>query len=169
MFDSTDTTDVQRVKAILSILPEAKSIIVCCQCDFITGSNAKGCKVVLVGQSLNHPMSFTKQNISTTSIMGNYSLWYEKFCKHDIVQVMAYDIEENGIEGNVAVPGSVEWSSNSENNLQQLCKQTSGMLSCLGAYNMHCQCLWVLVLRRKSNCAPFFLTPAPTFSNLIGQ
>lgn len=127
MFDSTDTTDVQRVKAILSILLEAKSIIVCCQCDFITGSNAKGCKVVLVGQSLNHPMSFTKQNISTTSIMGNYSLGYEKFCKHDIVQVMAYDIEENGIEGNVTVPGSVEWSSNSENNLQQLCNQTSGI------------------------------------------
>ena len=43
LIDTTDTTDVQRVVAV-----QTDSDIITVQCDFITGSDAEGCMVVLV-------------------------------------------------------------------------------------------------------------------------
>ena len=85
------TTDVQNVTATL--IETMNGFVV--QCDFITGSNAQGCLVVLVGEfdNVTANLSILKQNIS-----------YSLSCYHVIY---AFDIESDGSVGTLAVPGVI--------------------------------------------------------------
>lgn len=143
-FLSTDTTDVQTVKVILNLPLETRKITVLCECYLIKGSNAEGCKLVLVSGFYNDTISVPRHNISMTSVHKKFSLDYQLFCKslNETVEVMADDFEEDGVGGRLKVPGSVVWSGDSKNNLQELCKSISRMLNCLGVYyDSHCSCI----------------------------
>ena len=80
------------------------------RCDFITGSNAQGCMVVVVvgSEQSNQTMEFnlTRQmNTSSASAdIGNID-------NEMVIIIFAYDIEEDGSIGQVAVPGSVNISN----------------------------------------------------------
>ena len=85
------------------------------QCDFITGSNALGRMVILVGEFNNITVNLTKENeeTSTTKILSlNESF---KLCYYSTGMV-AYDIESDGTVGTLAVPGHLEKSD-----LEALC------------------------------------------------
>jgi hypothetical protein len=93
-----DTTDVQLVKMILSITTDVIKI----QCDFIPGSNAQGCLVVMVGESGNTTTKLMRTNTLTagtclTSLPSN-----------NYQHLLAFDIESDGSVGTVEVPGYFE-------------------------------------------------------------
>ena len=72
------------------------------QCDFIAGSNAQGCVVVLVGEFDNATGNLTRD--STLSATGAISVlnptsYYFK--------VFAFDIESDGSVDTLAVPGEL--------------------------------------------------------------
>ena len=63
-------------------------------CDFIPGSNAEGCEVILVGE-VNNVTANIERN---SSILLNYRL----SCYHEI---FAFDVESDGSVGKLAVAG----------------------------------------------------------------
>ena len=85
-----DTTDVQMVTAIM--IEKENTFLV--YCDFIPGSNAEGCMVLLVGV-VNNVTANIERN---SSDLLNYSL----SCYHEI---FAFDIESDGSVGKLAIPG----------------------------------------------------------------
>ena len=100
---TTVTTDVQYVTAI----PVEIDNTVVVQCYFITGSNAQGCMVVLVGEF---------ENITQTLNITN-SCKMEIFNSTDPItfhEVFAYDIESEGSIGTLAVPGVIIFNNLSE-------------------------------------------------------
>lgn len=66
----------------------------------MTGSEAKGCMVVLLGESENTTVTLMR-NISDTEKMIVHRLAYPLSC-YD--RVLAYDIESDGSTGTLAVP-----------------------------------------------------------------
>ena len=70
------------------------SIIV--QCDFITGSNAQGCMVVLVGEFENITVNLEQNGCDVVNVSHPLS------CYH---KIFAFDIESDGSVGTLAVPG----------------------------------------------------------------
>ena len=69
------------------------------QCDFITGSNAQGCMVVLVGELRNTTANLTRNN-SCVSLTVNATQ-----NRYDIV--FGFDIESEGSVGTLAIPGKI--------------------------------------------------------------
>lgn len=67
------------------------------QCDFITGSDAEGCMVMLVGEFGNSTVTLTRSNNSQV-----FNATHPLSCYHE---VLAYDIESDGSTGTLAVPG----------------------------------------------------------------
>ena len=106
----TDTSDVQNVK--IEVLSDAKTIRL--QCNFIAGSNTRGCMVVLVGELNNITLNLTKDNeeASTMKILSPT----ESFKCYYSTGMVAYDIESDGAVGTLAVPGHLEKSD-----LEALC------------------------------------------------
>ena len=97
----------------MEVLSDAKTIRF--QCDFITGSNALGCMVILVGEFNNITVNLTKES-EETSTMKILSLTESfKSCYYSTGMV-AYDIESDGTVGTLAVPGHLEKSD-----LEALC------------------------------------------------
>ena len=94
---STDTTDVQKVTATVS----AEAITV--QCLFVNGSTARGCMVVLVGQSYNVTVNLTRQGLCATGIFNDTHL-LQNAC---ITGVIGYDIESDGTVGTLAIFGEI--------------------------------------------------------------
>ena len=94
----TDTTDVQLVTAAVS--NEVNNVIVV-QCDFVSGSDAQGCMVILVGELGNITLNLTREGISTT-LMINQALPLS--CYRDII---AFDIESDKSVGTLAVSGAI--------------------------------------------------------------
>ena len=102
-----DTTDVQMVRAVQEKDSKAAFRV---SCDFITGSNAKGCVVVLVSAFHNTTVNVMRR-IKTNSDNSNGTdaelvvsldsppLCYEK--------VFGYDIESDETLGQLAVPGVI--------------------------------------------------------------
>lgn len=87
-----DTTDTQMVRAVvLSGINSAFRV----QCDFITGSNAQGCMVVLVGEFDNVTVNLKRDNNTEVIIVTYPVSCYKK--------VLAFDIEYDGSIGTVAV------------------------------------------------------------------
>lgn len=95
----TDTTDVQMVKVML-VKGSQDAFI---QCEFIMGSKAKGCMVVLTsdqGQETYQLLRNTATNLATLRVTLRHVL-------SSYVQVQAFDLECNGQNGTLAVPGEI--------------------------------------------------------------
>ena len=109
-----DTTDVQEVNVTITVVDLDRARIKI-QCRFITGSNAKGCMVVVIldlsigSRRSNHTMTFdltrdgNMTSFSDINATGNSAHYI--YC-YDMAVVSAYDIEEDGSIGRVAVPGA---------------------------------------------------------------
>ena len=97
---TTDTTDVQSINAIHD---ENRDVIIL-QCDFILGTVAQGCMVVLVGESKNITVNLTRF-FNTACSMETFEL-----PTTDIIYVFGYDIENDGSIGTFAIPGKLNGS-----------------------------------------------------------
>ena len=97
-FSHADTSDVQMVKVTLIEGANASTI----QCEFITGSNATGCMVVLTGIEAYH-VNLTR-NPSTNLTTSTVTLEHPPSC---YTRVEAFDIESDGLVGSLAVPGQL--------------------------------------------------------------
>ena len=88
------------------------------QCDFITGSNAKGCMVVLVGEvdNVTYTAMLTLEHNGCEVLNVSYPLscYYEIF---------AFDIESDGSVGMLAVTGVLLTDSTS-NDILGICNPT---------------------------------------------
>ena len=84
----------------MTALDEQLPNIFTVQCEFISGSNAQGCLVVLIGQYDNITERLTRNN--------NTKLVYVKYPQSCYRNVIAFDIESNGSVGLIAVPGYVK-------------------------------------------------------------
>ena len=71
------------------------------QCDFITGSNAQGCMVVLVGKYGNVTLNLSRNDTTkaTTIVIVNQT--------HHYFEVFGFDIEADGTIGSVAIPSQL--------------------------------------------------------------
>ena len=95
-----DTTDVQVIMATL-IEGVNASII---QCEFVAGSNASGCMVVLTGFEACIVNIYLTRNASTNSATTIITLEHPPSC---FAGVEAFDIESDGSVGSLAVPGQL--------------------------------------------------------------
>ena len=109
---STDTADVQRV--VLVLLEKTNALEV--QCDFITGSTAQGCMVVLVGELGNMTLTLESSNYSMTKCLDTS----DKVV--DYQRVLGFAIEADGTVGSLGIPGELIISHTSRHS-QTLCKQ----------------------------------------------
>ena len=69
------------------------------QCDFIPGSNAQGCMVVLMGEVNNVTVNLMRENLHNVVIIN---LTHPLSCYHEII---GFDIESDGSVGTLAIPG----------------------------------------------------------------
>ena len=75
------------------------------QCDFIPGSDAQGCMIVLVGEYNNVSVTlFMNQTYSEIINITNSVSCYKR--------VVAFDVEHNGQIGTLAVPGKLSGNVN---------------------------------------------------------
>ena len=93
LYTHTDTTDVQSVTATVKA---GNTFLI--HCDFINGSNAEGCMIVLVGEFDN----ITTYIERDSSILLNIT--FPLMCYYGLI---AFDIESNGSVGTFAVPGEL--------------------------------------------------------------
>jgi hypothetical protein len=93
-----DTTDVQVVKVTLIEGANASTI----QCEFVAGSDATGCVVMLTGFVPYH-VNLTRIP-NTTSATTTVTLEHPPSC---YTGVEAFDIESDGSVGPLAVPGQL--------------------------------------------------------------
>ena len=93
-----DTTDIQVVTATLMEGVNASII----QCEFVAGSTASGCMVVLTGFR-KYKISLTR-NINTNSATTTVTLEHPPSC---YTGVEAFDIESDGSVGSLVVPGQL--------------------------------------------------------------
>ena len=92
---SIDTTDVQKVCAMA--IDNQHTIIV--ECEFIPGSDAQGCMVVLVGEVANVTAKLTRNSkVGTVKVASPPSSY---------LMVLAFDVERDGSIGNLAIPGNI--------------------------------------------------------------
>ena len=106
-----DTTEVQRVVVVLLEKTNALKV----QCDFITGSTARGCMVVLVGE-LDNMTTLESNNPSMTKCLDPS----DKVV--DYQRVLGFAIEADGTVGSLGIPGELIISHTSRQS-QTLCKQ----------------------------------------------
>ena len=95
---SIDTTDVQKVTATMS----AEAITV--QCMFVNGSTARGCMVVLMGQSDNVTMI---QNLTREDLCAIYTNNITIPSPPPPQSITGYDIESDGTVGAQAIIGEL--------------------------------------------------------------
>lgn len=74
------------------------------QCDFIIGSDAQGCMVVIVGESENFTTTLRKNNSENFTLAVIVTVPQQLLC-YSNAEVFGYDIEFNGSIGLLAVPG----------------------------------------------------------------
>ena len=92
----TDTTDVQEVQA-----KQIKNDIQI-KCNFITGSNAQGCMVVLVGDAINTTVNVTRCGSHSCSVLILNSLPLSCY-----FEMFAYDIESDDSVGTLPISGEL--------------------------------------------------------------
>ena len=95
-----DTTDVQVVKVTLIEGANASTI----QCEFIAGSDATGCMVVLIGFVAYHVNLTMNINTCRNSAITTITLEHPP---SSYTGVEAFDIESDGSVGSLAVPGQL--------------------------------------------------------------
>ena len=98
-----DTTDVQKVSAVA--LDDQCTFMV--ECEFIPGSDAQGCLVVLVRELNNVTVNLTRNSrVGTVKVANSPS---------SVLKVLAFDVEYNGSVGTLAIPGDIIIIANREN------------------------------------------------------
>ena len=115
-----DTTDVQKANVVATAidLDEERLKI---ECHFITGSKARGCMVMVSlsngSRRDNHIMTFnlTRDGNRTSYLDTNATShpMHYIYC-YDMAVVSAYDIEEDGSIGTVAVPGAFIYNAHTD-------------------------------------------------------
>ena len=70
------------------------------RCDFIFGSDARGCMVILIGELDNTTVNLTRETDTEMRI----NVAYSTSC---YITVMAFDIEQDGSIGTIAVHGII--------------------------------------------------------------
>ena len=103
LVSSADTTDVQTVRVTLIEGLDALTI----QCEFITGSNATGCMVVLTGLNEPYHVNLTR-NPNSNSTTLTVALEHPLSC---YTGVKAFDIEADSSVGSVPVRGQLKTES----------------------------------------------------------
>ena len=86
------------------------------QCDFISGSTAQGCMVVLVGELGNITLTLESNNPSMTKCLDPS----DKVV--DYQRVLGFTIDADGTVGSLEIPGELIKSHTSRQS-QTLCKQ----------------------------------------------
>ena len=99
-----DTTDVQNITVAEILENDNGSVpgMVLVQCDFIPGSDAQGCMVVLIGESDNTTVNLTRSGTLLTACMIQ-----RLPITTTIINVFGYDIEFDGSVGTQQVPGTL--------------------------------------------------------------
>ena len=95
---TTDTTDVQRVGALA--IKDHRAFHV--SCDFLEGSDAKGCMVVLLGTYNNVTVNISRTHPNSESVTDTVNVELPTFCYNEMY---AFDIEYDGSIGTLAIPG----------------------------------------------------------------
>ena len=100
-FNFIDTTDVQDVLAVARNY-SADNYTFTVSCNFIHGSDAKGCIVVLVGNVENATINLTRSGLSAEGILSvKFSI--AKDCAK--LKLFGYDVESDGNIGTVGIRG----------------------------------------------------------------
>ena len=97
LYNNTDTTDVQMVKVTLMEGSQYASI----QCEFIMGSKATGCTVVLTSEQGREDYCLIR-NATTNSATLRVTL---RYVVSSYLEVEAFDIEFDDSNGSLAIPG----------------------------------------------------------------
>ena len=71
------------------------------QCDFMLGSNAGGCMVMVLGEFDNTTVNLTRENNDSSEAVTHHELAYSLLCYH---QAYALDIEADGSFGSLSLP-----------------------------------------------------------------
>ena len=113
-----DTTDVQNITVAVISGDDNGGVpgMVLVQCDFIPGSDAQGCMVVLVGESDNTTVNLTRTNTLFTACM------FETIMITSLIEVFGYDIEFDGSVGTQQVPGTSVVTSLTDSYSALLCQ-----------------------------------------------
>ena len=108
----TDTTDVREVQA------KQMDNDIKVQCNFISCSDAQGCMVVLVGDTVNTTVNVSRCGTCSyaTQSLDSHSI----SCYHE---VFAFDIESDGSVGALAIAGEVINKPTSSKNAIVSCAQ----------------------------------------------
>ena len=80
------------------------------QCEFITGTDAQGCSVVLVGRSKIDSVTFTinlTKTDASTSLTELQRMLNSTFSLSCYQSMYGFDIESDGSVGALAVPGEL--------------------------------------------------------------
>ena len=111
-----DTTDVQKVSAVE--LDDQRTFIV--ECEFIPGSDAQGCLVVLVRELDNVTVTLTRNSqVGTIKVANSPSSFFK---------VLAFDVEYNGSVGTLAIPGDIIIIANKDNKGLYICHLSNDYL-----------------------------------------
>ena len=86
------------------------------QCDFVEGSDAQGCMILLVGTYSNVTVNITKRYRNSISADTTVNVVEPTSCYHE---VYAFDIEYDGSMGTLAIPGQL--STEGESSLVPQC------------------------------------------------
>ena len=108
-------------------MANADTSTVMIQCEFITGSDARGCLVVLMGGLFNTTVMLTKEESDRETVII-YMLPLPLTCYHD---VFALDIESDESIGTLPVPGVIVMNFNPNSTMMCLSKidETQSTLS----------------------------------------
>ena len=73
-------------------------------CDFIAGSDALGCVVILVGEVTNTTVMVDRDDINGVGVASTEQLPLPLGCYRDVI---AFDVEVDGSNGTFPVPGTL--------------------------------------------------------------
>ena len=130
-FSNADTTDVQLVSAME--LRDVSAFRV--RCDFMAGSTAQGCVVVLVGELQGN---VTVNFMRGTAIDEVINTVHPTSCYN---RVVAYDIESDGSVGSLAVPGRI-LADTTSNSVATCLQQQKAPFPCEFLYPTVSSCIY---------------------------
>ena len=106
---NADTTDLQKITAVISDDGGNDAGMVTVRCDFISGSDALGCMVVLVGglDNTTVTVNLTRDGSSACVIEALPSTM-------TFSHIIGFDIESDGSVGTLQVPGIITMTNSAE-------------------------------------------------------
>ena len=154
----TDTTDLQGVQ--VNVIQASTGVRIQVTCDFILGSDAQGCMVVLVGQSENTTINITMDDECTVKILPHATT---------LSDIFGFDIEYDGSVGTLAIPGTITATADippclSLNNTTTQEPPAAGPgeyrgigLHCINDYHLACICRYAMDYSGNFSCCHCFI------------